>query len=42
MITVSPLEYLAAFAVAFVVGMLFSLGLTTYIDEIRRDMKYAV
>lgn len=41
MLTVSPLEYLAAFAIAFVAGMLFSLGLTTYIDEIRREVKYA-
>ena len=41
MITTSPMEYLAAFAIAFVVGMLFSLGLKAYIHAIKRDAKYA-
>jgi hypothetical protein len=35
------MEYLAAFAIAFVVGMLFSLGVTSYIDEIKRHSNYA-
>ena len=41
MISPSPFEYLVAFAIVYVVGMLFALCLTTYIDEIRHNAQYA-
>ncbi|MES2242545.1 MAG: hypothetical protein V4639_06705 [Pseudomonadota bacterium] len=33
----SPLEFLAAFAIVFVAGALSVLGMTRYIDKVRRD-----
>ena len=35
----SPLESLAAFAIVFAVGVLSILGLTTYIEKIKRDAR---
>lgn len=35
--TTSPLEHLAAFAIAFAVGILFERGFTQYIEKVRRD-----
>lgn len=35
----SPLEYLAAFAIVFVTGIVTTLGLGQYIDKVRRDAK---
>lgn len=33
----SPLEFLAAFAIVFVAGVMSALGMTQYIDKVRRD-----
>lgn len=41
MVTTSPLEYLAAFAITFVAGLLFSFGFMHYIAEVKKGARYA-
>jgi VIT1/CCC1 family predicted Fe2+/Mn2+ transporter len=38
----SPLESLAAFAIVFVVGVLFTAGLGAYVAKIKHHLKHAV
>jgi ABC-type antimicrobial peptide transport system permease subunit len=34
----SPLEYLAAFAIAFLAGVISAVGISKYIQKIKRDV----
>lgn len=36
-VNTSPLETLAAFSIVFASGVLFVLGVTAYVDKVRRD-----
>ncbi len=38
----SPLESLAAFAIVFVVGVLFTAGLGAYVAKIKGNSKHAI
>lgn len=37
----SPLEDLAAFAIAFVTGILFTLSMTSYVQHLRKEQPHA-
>lgn len=38
----SPLESLAAFAIVFVVGVLFTVGIGKYVEKIKKDAESSI